>query len=452
MLDDWDFRILLTAAILTGTPLSFIRDNLAVKGTGVPVLRGEDFVAIRANKWRSLQRQLKRFQAESSGNQKPKRPGALSTSYEVVSPHFKFSDIVELKADSTKELPVFTSRHYKLQFNTPVSLPKNMSRRKRSAVKRSPATGRARQAVTPPRNVNTEVEDVASTLSKMGFSVADQRNAKYAVVDINDTKYQDVINVNDGISNPGDVDARLLYDVPTPSNNDMMQVFKLTIPVHGTRLNEGVVDTKFWLVVTEDGRKAVEMESPVCFDRYHRDAEIIEIDCEDAFVKHEGRETALKTTTAEKMAVAVKRKSKIINYTLFILPDGVEREETADPEDEDSEIEAGTVSYVLFSNCEFSDHKGKAPEDGRLKSAFTLELGNESDNFFMFGSVKVEFPTAYFSVHIALDGTQERIAQFGGDDSPGKLDVEQWIANRAARVQAKKNARTAGGGGMSDGD
>ena len=120
--------------------------------------------------------------------------------------------------------------------------------------------------------------------------------------------------------------------------------------------------------------------------------------------------------------------------------------------DEEEEDEGGTISFVLFSNCEYSHYKGKAPEDGRLKPAFALKPGNESDNFFTFGSAKVAFPTAYFSVHIALDGTQERIAQFGGDDSPGKLDVEQWIANRAARVQAKKNARTAGGGGMSDGD
>ena len=64
--------------------------------------------------------------------------------YEVVPKSFKFSDIVELKAESAEKLPVFTSEHYHLQFNKPASPPKNMSKRKRSAVKRSPATGRAR--------------------------------------------------------------------------------------------------------------------------------------------------------------------------------------------------------------------------------------------------------------------------------------------------------------------
>ena len=128
MLDDWDenknHRILLKACILTGTPLSFVRDNLAVKGTGVSVLPKDEFRAIRANKWRNLQKQLGRFQAGLSDNQKPKRPGALSTTYEVVPCHFKFSDIVELKADSTEKLPVFTIEHYKRQFNTPPPPPR----------------------------------------------------------------------------------------------------------------------------------------------------------------------------------------------------------------------------------------------------------------------------------------------------------------------------------------
>ena len=61
------------------------------------------------------------------------------------------------------------------------------------------------------------------------------------------------------------------------------------------------------------------------------------------------------------------------------------------------------------------------------------------------------FPTAYFTVHIALDGTQRRIAKFGGEESPGKLDADKWMNARAARRQEKKNARTAGAdAGMSD--
>ena len=68
----------------------------------------------------------------------------------------------------------------------------------------------------------------------------------------------------------------------------------------------------------------------------------------------------------------------------------------------------------------------------------------------MFGSEKVTFPTAYFTVQIALDGTQERIGEFGVEESPEKLDADKWMRARAARAQAKKNARTAGAGGMSD--
>ena len=195
----------LTASIISGTSLRFIKDNLAEKGTGVLILPEEDYLVIRDNKWRVLNRQLKRFQEESSSSGSTKRPGALSTTYEVVPKNFKFSNIVELKADSTEKLPVFTSEHYQLQFLKPAlpkSLLKNMSR---SKTKRSPATGRTRQATTPPppRSVNADsVDDVASTLSRMGLSARDQRNAKYAVVDPNDTKYQDVIDVTDVINNP----------------------------------------------------------------------------------------------------------------------------------------------------------------------------------------------------------------------------------------------------------
>ena len=144
MLKDWsaDHRLVLTAAFLTGTPLSFIRDNLAVKGTGVPFLPRDEFYRIRDNKWRNLKKQLGRFQLESSSDT-PKRPGVAPTRYEVVPQSFKFSDIVELKADSTEQLPVFTSEHYKNQFNKPAlpkSPPKNMSR---SKAKRSSGSGRA---------------------------------------------------------------------------------------------------------------------------------------------------------------------------------------------------------------------------------------------------------------------------------------------------------------------
>ena len=156
-----------------------------------------------------MNRQLKRFKEESLSSGSTKRPGALSTTYEVVPKNFQFSNIVELKADLTDKLPVFTSEHYQLQFLKPAlpkSLPKNMFR---SKTKRSPATGRTRQATTPPppRSVNADsVDDVASTLSRMGLSIRGQRNVKYAVVGPNDTKYQDVIDVIGGINNPWDID------------------------------------------------------------------------------------------------------------------------------------------------------------------------------------------------------------------------------------------------------
>ena len=112
-------------------------------------------------------------------------------------------------------------------------------------------------------------------------------------------------------------------------------------------------------------------------------------------------------------------------------------------EDEEEEGEGGTISFVLFSNCKYSHYKGKPPKDGRLKAAFTLKEGNEEENFLVFGRKKVPFPTAYVTVQIALDGTQERIGQFGGEESPEKLDANKWMTARAARAQAKKDARTA---------
>ena len=54
------------------------------------------------------------------------------------------------------------------------------------------------------------------------------------------------------------------------------------------------------------------------------------------------------------------------------------------------------------------------------------------------------FSTAYFTAQIAPDGTQERIGEFVGEESPEKLDADEWMSARAARARAKKNARTAG--------
>ena len=138
--------------------------------------------------------------------------------------------------------------------------------------------------------------------------------------------------------------------------------------------------------------------------------------------------------------VVVDPNDTLVRLAFILLPDYVDREETAD-KDEEEEGDGGTISFVLFINCECSHYKGKPPEDDRLTAAFTLKEGNEEENFFVFGRKKVPFPTAYFTVEIALDGTQERIGQFGGEESPEKLDVDQWMANRAARAKAKKDAR-----------
>ena len=253
--------------------------------------------------------------------------------------------------------------------------------------------------------------------------------------------------MTDGINNPHDIDARMLHDVPTESGIHSMQAYKLNIPVHGTLLNDDLLDTKFSLVVTADGRKVVEMESPVCFARYHSDADMIAIDCKDVFGPHTGRETALKTTTAEKVA-AKPKDGPLIRYTLILLPDDIEREETADEEELGEEDEGGTVSFVLFSNCEYSHHKGQAPKDGRLKAAFTLEEGDTKENFFVFGRERVPFPTAYFTIQIALDGTQEQIGKFDGEETPEKLDADAWKKNRAARRREMKDARNSA---MADG-
>ena len=56
---------------------------------------------------------------------------------------------------------------------------------------------------------------------------------------------------------------------------------------------------------------------------------------------------------------------------------------------------------------------------------------------------KCLFTTAYFTVQIALDGSQKRIGQFGGEESPEKLDADKWMTARVTRAQAKKDARTA---------
>ena len=75
--------------------------------------------------------------------------------------------------------------------------------------------GRGRK--TPPRNIvtSTYIDDVASRLSGMGLYVRAQKNAKFEEVDPDDDRYHDILELAEGIENPGDVYVRLLNQVTT---------------------------------------------------------------------------------------------------------------------------------------------------------------------------------------------------------------------------------------------
>ena len=81
----------------------------------------------------------------------------------------------------------------------------------------------------------------------MGLSVRAHKNAKYEVVDPEDDRYHDIIDLVEGIDNPGDVYVRLLNQVTTMCEFYWIQALQVNIPVYRPLLNPKVADTKFSL-------------------------------------------------------------------------------------------------------------------------------------------------------------------------------------------------------------
>ena len=351
----------LSAAILTGTPLSYIRDHLVELETGLPILSQEDYINVKNIQWRSTSRSLNRFRAEQST---VKLPTHRNCHYKIVPESFRFSKIVNIAKNSKEKLPVFTQEHYKSQFlkTNELSTPSDESKTAETTIMstRTPTQSsnmrKGKSKKTPPRNIvtSTDIDDTASRLSGMGLSVRAQKNAKFEEVDPDSDRYHDVLELAEGIDNPGDIYVRLLNQVHTMDDFYWMQALQVIIPVYGPLLNSKVSKTKFKLVLTNDGRKAVEMASPMSYERQVEDARVIEFDNHEQFGKHDERYVAHTSTLAIKITETPKDGN--VRYTLLLLPMDLE-----------SPLEDDDDDCVLFGNSDFNLLKGKIPSMDTLQ-------------------------------------------------------------------------------------
>ena len=279
------------------------------------------------------------------------------------------------------------------------------------------------------------MSDIASDLSKLGLSLKEQKNAKYALVDPEDKSiYDDTFELVDGIDNSCDIYTRLLPHVKVPDGSMWMTVYQIIIPISGSALNSALLDTTMRLVRTTCGRKAVELSSVISYDRMHADTDTIEFDCEAAFGQSEGRANGLIGTLVAKENS--EPKDGYIRRILLILPD--EHVNEVDANDVDDDDDESVEGAVFYSNIAFSDVDGKEPVDGHLKCAMSVELGDAVNNFFMWGTQKVPVTTAYAVCQIALDGTHEMLAY----KSPTKTmanDPDAWRNARKVAMERRAN-------------
>lgn len=471
----WDKRkqTVLSASIITGTSLKFLRKHCVDVQTGGPFYPPEDTDSIRTLKQRATGRSLEAFRRLAQ-----RGPDKLPTSgFEPVPLSFRFENYIQIAAGSKETLPTFTREHYLSQFTSPISSTSSVhsktvpvepvtmpptvlptkARSPTTKARTSKKTNRGRSQVragskTPPRAPrpppsSDDVSDIASNLSKLGLSLKEQKNAKYALVDAQDKSiYDDTFELVDGIDNSYDIYARLLPHVKCKDGSMWMTIYQLIIPIVGFALNAAFLDTSMRLVRTACGRKAVELSSYISYNRMAADADAIAFDCEETFGASDGRESGLAGTLVAKKNG--EPKGGYIRRILLILPDehvnedvdeAVDEDANDFEEDDDESIEGG----VFYSNFAFSDVKGKEPLDGHLKCAMSIEVGDETSNFFFWGTQKVPVTTAYAVCQIALDGTQEDLT-YKTPTATTANDPDAWRAARKKAMEDKANKKKQG--------
>ena len=124
-----------------------------------------------------------------------------------------------------------------------------------------------------------------------------------------------------------------------------MQALQVIIPVYGSLLNSKVSETKFKLVITNDGRETMGMASLISYDHQVQDASTIKFDNQEQFGRHHKRWVAHESILATKVSKAPK--DGHIRYTLFLLLVDLESPLKGDEDD-----------CVLFSNHDFNFLKG----------------------------------------------------------------------------------------------
>jgi hypothetical protein len=263
----------------------------------------------------------------------------------------------------------------------------------------------------------------------LGVSAKHTANVKFDEVYPEDPKYYKVYELKEGASNNGEISPFSLSKCKTKNLKYMMDTILVVIPVHGDLLNKGVGDTEFKIVVTEDGRKGVEMKSPVCYMRQFEDVETVGYDGDKTFSDRDGRVTRLTSSSGNKLEH--EPKGGYLRYTLFIFPEDMER--CPEPEDEESGDES---TFHILTKTSFNHIKNRRPKNEDLVHDLSIYDGTD----FEFEGFKFKHVTVYLSVQLAVHGTK---VKEGGYVPKGNISINggAYMLGKSDAIRAKTEAK-----------
>ena len=415
---------LLVALILTGKDVGGIKAELYDQSNGDLFFKPHWGTFIRCTRVPNFQRALKK-----------KRAGSIRAQVPVVPRGYNLNEVAYM-GDSDDLLPEFTEDHYCSQFHNlqPPLMPDTTNNSSSSSASTdselTPPTMRKAPARSPNRGKavpkTVDVNDLASGLSGLSFQ---DKNSKFDFVDPHDPKFSEVVDVSEGAINNLDISVRRLVRHKTDDAKAWMDALLILRPLNMNEMNEDMEDAEATLVriKDEDGniQKAVHISTAYSNARFKQDIQECAKDAAKRYGVHPERVDALNGS-------ALLTDNMTRKHILIIPP----------PDLVDEEEEENPTSY---SNCDFNnDADGIAPTDGYLKVAFTVEPGDDDLNNFTFGGDKLQFPTAYIQVQLAIDGTKELLkTSTASARKKDRIDKEVYLKEKKAEKAAEKAAREA---------
>ncbi|KAL7536424.1 hypothetical protein ACHAWF_013825 [Thalassiosira exigua] len=307
-MDPWTPKqdIFLTACVILGISLSWVRDNCVEANTD----EQRPIIPLSRYEWARKVRKPNIVQALRAR----RNDGAPSRKLPMVPSDYDLNDVVTLVDSDTPPLPKFTKLHYQSQFpsgpvwKSPAKMPKSQNSPKRSPVKsvRKPA----------PKHKDSSVDEEISALTS-GLTIDEE--AKIPEVDVDNELFTKVIDLKDGVIYDQGIFAGRLNEVYTASDKKMWKdAYQVLVPLSGNQLNALMLNQIAGLVRTSEGEYGIHLKSPIDFNRSVLDCPTVGCVTDEMFGEHKNREGGLAAALEEKVYDG---EAEHYSHTLLILPD-----------------------------------------------------------------------------------------------------------------------------------